>query len=63
MLRSVGSSLEQCWAPGCRLNIEMLSYQNKDPNVKIRWSCDRLISNMGIPIPGKDGISIEMGPW
>ena len=25
-------------------------------------SCDRLIFNMGIPIPGKDGLYIETGP-
>ena len=31
--------------------------------LKIRWSHDRLIFNMGIPIPGKDGLYIEMGPW
>ena len=30
--------------------------------LKIRRSCDRLIFNMGIPIPGKDGLNIEMGP-
>ena len=31
--------------------------------LKIRWSCDRLIFNMEIPIPGKDGLYIETGPW
>ena len=31
--------------------------------LKIRRSHDRLIFNMGIPIPGKDGLYIEMGPW
>ena len=30
--------------------------------LKIRRSRDRLIYNMGIPIPGKDGLYIEMGP-
>ena len=30
--------------------------------LKIRRSCDRLIFNMGIPIPGKDGLYIETGP-
>ena len=30
--------------------------------LKIRRSHDRLIFNMGIPIPGKDGLYIEMGP-
>ena len=31
--------------------------------LKIRRSRDRLIFNMGIPIPGKDGLYIETGPW
>ena len=31
--------------------------------LKIRRSHDRLIFNMGIPIPGKDGLYIEAGPW
>ena len=30
--------------------------------LKIRRSHDRLIVNMGIPIPGKDSLYIEMGP-
>ena len=30
--------------------------------LKLRWSCDRLIFNMGIPILGKDGLYIETGP-
>ena len=30
---------------------------------KIRRSWDRLIFNMGIPIPGKDSLYIETGPW
>ena len=30
--------------------------------LKIRQSCDRLIFNMGIPIPRKDGLYIEAGP-
>ena len=30
--------------------------------LKIRRSRDRLIFNMGIPIPGKDSLYIEMGP-
>ena len=37
---------------GARLNIKMSSYQYTDPHVKIRRSDDRLIFNMGIPIPG-----------
>ena len=32
------------------------------PMLKIRLSHDRLIFNMGIPIPGKDGLYIEMRP-
>ena len=32
------------------------------PMLKIRRSCDRLIFNMGIPIPGKDSLYIEMAP-
>ena len=31
--------------------------------LKIRWSCDRLIFNFVIPIPGKDGLYLEAGPW
>ena len=31
--------------------------------LKKRRSHDRLIFNMGIPIPGKDGLYIETGPW
>ena len=30
--------------------------------LKIRRSCDRLIFNMGIPIPGKDVLYIDNGP-
>ena len=33
------------------------------PMLKTRRSHDRLIFNMGIPIPGKDGLYIEMGLW
>ena len=31
--------------------------------LKIGRSRDRLIFNMEIPIPGKDGLYIETGPW
>ena len=31
--------------------------------LKIRQSYDRLIFNMGIPIPRKDGLYIKTGPW
>ena len=30
--------------------------------LKIRQSRDNVIFNMGIPIPGKDGLYIESGP-
>ena len=30
--------------------------------LKIRRSRDRLIFNMGIPIPGKDGLILRRGP-
>ena len=33
------------------------------PVFKIRRSRDRLIFNMGIPIPGKDSLHIDTGPW
>ena len=33
------------------------------PMLKIRRLNGRLIFNMGIPIPGKDGLYIETGPW
>ena len=46
-----------------KLNIKMSSYQYRDPHVKDKTvSRDRLIFNMGIPIPGKDGLFIETGP-
>ena len=31
--------------------------------LKIRRCRDRFIFNMGIPIPGKDGLHIDTGPW
>ena len=46
---------------GGHLNIKMSFYQYRDPMLKIRWSHDCLIFNMGILIPGKDGLSIETG--
>ena len=48
--------------PGGRLNTKMLSYQYRDPMLKLRQSRDRLVFNIGIPIPGIDGLYIEMGP-
>ena len=47
---------------GGRLDIKMSSYRYKDPMLKIRRSRDRLIFNMGIPIPEKYGFYIETGP-
>ena len=46
--------------PGDRLNSNIF-YQYRDPHVKIKRLRDRLILNMGIPIPGKDGLYIETG--
>ena len=33
------------------------------PMLKIKQSPDRLIFDIEIPIPGKDGLCIETGPW
>ena len=46
----------------CRLNIKMSSYQYRDPMLKIRQSPDRLIFNMGIPIPEKTIFILRRGP-
>ena len=51
-------AIEAAW--GC-LNIKMSSHQYRIPMFKIRRSHDRLIFNMGITIPGKDGLYIETG--
>ena len=40
----------------CLISIEI-------PIIKIRRSQDRLIFNMGIPIPRKDGLYIDTEPW
>ena len=48
--------------PGGRLNIKMSFYDIGIPMLKIRRSHDRLIFNMVIPILGKDGLYIEIGP-
>ena len=47
------------WLPGGHLNIKMSSYQYRDPMFKIRRCRDRLIFNMGIPVPGRDDLYIE----
>ena len=65
MLAAFGRA-QGCWilsiTAGGRLNINMSSYQYRVPMLKIRRSRDRLIFNMGIPIPGKDGICMEIVP-
>ena len=38
-------------------------HPNPTPVLKIRRSHDRLIFDMGISIPGKDGLYIETGSW
>ena len=50
-----------CMKPtaGGRLNIKIPSYQYRDPMFKIRRSHDRLIFNMGNPIPGKTVFILE----
>ena len=50
------------WFPGDCFNIKMCLTSIGIPMLKIRWSCDHLIFNMGIPTPGKDGLYIEAGP-
>ena len=47
---------------GGGLNIKMWSYQHRDPLIKIRWSCDCFIFNMGIPIPGSTVFILRGGP-
>ena len=42
-------------------SIKVPSYRYRIPMLKIRRSRDHLIFNMGIPIPGKDGLYIETG--
>ena len=47
---------------GGHLNIKIPSYHCRDPHVKDKTSHDRLIFNLGIPIPGKDGLYIVTRP-
>ena len=49
-------------SPGGGLNVKIYLTSIMILMLKIRRSCDRLILNMGIPIPGKDGLYIEPGP-
>ena len=56
-------SLRLVWSSGA-ITIKRLFFPGMGiPALKIRWSCDCLIFNMGIPIPGKNGLYIETGPW
>ena len=48
--------------PGGHLNIKILSYQSRDPHVKDKMVSQPSYLNIGIPIPGKDGLYIETGP-
>ena len=63
-LWSAGCAVSHHQGPGGRLNIKMSSYHGSIgiPMLKIRRSRDRLIFNIRIPIPGKDGLCIETGP-
>ena len=47
---------------GARLNIKYCLTTIGIPMLKMRRSHDRLVFNMGIPIPRKDGLYIETGP-
>ena len=50
--------------PVGHLNINMPFYQYIEiPMLKIRRSCNRLIFNMGIPVPGKMVFILRQGPW
>ena len=64
LLHSTGGRGFEKWSGtgGC-LNIKICRLTSIGmPMLKIRRSRDRLIFNMGIPIPGKDGLYIETGP-
>ena len=49
--------------PGYSLNIAMPSCQYRNPTTKIRRSDDSLIFIMGIPIPGKYSLYIQIEHW
>ena len=55
-------TMGQNWLPGGRLNIKIF-YQYREPMLKVRRSHNRLIFNMVIHIPGKDGLHTATGPW
>ena len=58
LIKSVAQNIV---SPRVCLIIKVSSYQVTSIGT-IRWSCYRLIFNMGIPKPGKDDPYIEMGP-
>ena len=45
------------------LNIKISSYQYRDPHVEEKDHLMTVLSLLGIPIPGKDSLYIETGPW
>ena len=45
------------------LNMKISSYQYRDPHVKDKTVSRPSYFNMRIPIPGKDHLYIETGPW
>ena len=49
--------------PGPRLNIKTVFPGMGIPMLKIRWSWDHLIFNMGIPILARWHLYIETAPW
>ena len=51
------------WGPGPCLNIKTGFPGMGIPMLKIRWSLDRLIFNMGIPILVRQHLYFEMAPW
>ena len=54
------------WSPLCsglRFNIKTVFPRYRIPMLKIRWSWDRLIFNMGIPILVRRHLYIETAPW
>ena len=56
---------DNLWGSGSWIcvNVNMLSYKYMDPYVKDKMVSQLLIFNMGIPIPGKNGLYIKTGPW
>ena len=52
-----------CKPPGPRLNIKTVFPSMGIPTLKIRWSRDRLIFNIGIPILVRRHLYIETAPW